>query len=800
MFDVANLNDLFSYGSGNTYEVAVGKLQDQLKDMERSSTRNSLALMAGMQVMASGIRNDIHKSTYALSNTIQGMEDGIRSDIREGTYILKNSIQDIEHGIRGDIRESTYALVASQKILADTFSQGFNSVNNRLDIGFSVLASGMKTLSSDINSLTNDVFAMSEAICNKLDALHDIMNKPLLTASRELYRRAVDEFERGLYEEALESCKQAIEKNKTDFISWYLLGQIYLYGAGKFSNVIDVDQAEISFFNAAKYIDVDIGKTEEANKLASEIYYYLGYSRLIKSNDLLVENNQAESKVKLSEAEDASREAWRLSDTNLLAAYEQAKELHFLEKDNEALHVLETIIRIEKNFALKASCDKNFESIWNRIDDLIKKLRDEIVSKIKPQIEDIAPQVKMLSTIDAWGINHLDVLIELESLLPNETVYDNYFSIREFDEKTFKDIQTKMNELISHCLYYPETSCHTYNRTLELYSSGNEEETLKSLEANIRAEWYFAVKSACDKKLEPLWSKIAVLTEKLKQEAEEKISAKNEELRIKLSQFCNEFETLDLPSDYEIETHIKDNIGTALYSRDEIPRELNKLTSLLETNIKNAELLHAKDYFSLREFWEKLNVASQVEWKHSFLNVGNLISNLKGCIDQIRIHKENEEIENKRREEEAAIWYKTALREKRISIFKAVLFCLPFFAIAEIIPALYVYAAFFDNEHVYIGSFDLADMSFGLFFLILAIVSGIVGATYKWFNELEIGSAIKGFFAGAVIGAIVNIILLVIMALIPSVRKIICIAFDSIYTICILIFIVCIIKDEAEFG
>ena len=115
MFEVANINDLFSYGSGNTYEVAIGKLQDQLKDMERSGTRNSLALMAGMQVMESGIRNDIQRSTYALSNTIQDVGDEIRSDIREGAYALAGTMQGIGAGLSSDIQRSTNNLMYSMQ-------------------------------------------------------------------------------------------------------------------------------------------------------------------------------------------------------------------------------------------------------------------------------------------------------------------------------------------------------------------------------------------------------------------------------------------------------------------------------------------------------------------------------------------------------------------------------------------------------------------------------------------------------------------------------------------------------------
>ena len=285
-----------------------------------------------------------------------------------GFNATTNAIQDMALGLNSAIRESTYTVVASQTMLAQTFAHGFNAVNNTLDLGFSMVNSKLD--------------AMTDRICSKLDEIHDILNNPLLTASRELYRRALDSYNRGYYEEALEDCTKAVEKNKTDFISWYLLGHIYLFGAGKFSNVINVDKAEEAFFNAAKYIDYDLGKSDEANTLGSEIYYCLGYARLIKSNDLLVETKNADSVKKLEEAEKASRESYRLSDKNLLALYEQAKELHFLDRDDEALQLIEKLIRTDKNYAVRACNDKNFESLWDRITTLITELRDELADKL----------------------------------------------------------------------------------------------------------------------------------------------------------------------------------------------------------------------------------------------------------------------------------------------------------------------------------------------------------------------------------------------------------------------------------
>ena len=286
-----------------------------------------------------------------------------------------HAIRDMSAEVSGTIRQSTYAILASQESLRRTFVHGFNALNNNIMIGFDVMGAQLD--------------AMSEAICSKLDAIHDILNNPLLTASRELYRRALTNYEKGYFEESLEDCKAAVEKNKTDFISWALLGQIYLFGAGKFSNVIDLDKAEDAFFTAAKYIDADIGHSDEANRLASEIYYYLGYTKLIKSNDLLVANNADESNTKLIEAENSSKRAYSISKDNLIAGYEQAKELHFLGNDGEAMRILEEIIRADKNYALKASCDKNLESLWGKIDELIPRLKNEIVTKVTKKAESI---------------------------------------------------------------------------------------------------------------------------------------------------------------------------------------------------------------------------------------------------------------------------------------------------------------------------------------------------------------------------------------------------------------------------
>lgn len=346
--------------------------------------------------------NAVEETGIATSQAINNLETGIT-----------NAIQEMALGIRTDIQQNSYAIVASQQMLANTFKQGFNSINNTLNFGFDYLG--------------NKIDVLSDKICSKLDKIHDILNNPRLTASRELYRNALKDFQNRYYEEALENCIGAIEKNKTDYISWFLLGMIYFCGKSKFSNVHDINKAEDAFFNAAKYVDAVVGKTEEANIFASAIYYYLGHIRLIISNDYLIENKIEESNKKLLEAEEASRTSYQLSKENLLARYEQAKHLHFLGKDDESLKLLEELIRKEKNFAIKSVNDKNFESLWGDIEKLIEKLKLEICNPIPKKLKE---------TIDFYK----------NKLKANDEIA-NYELPRNYRTSNIEVFQKKQNEL-----------------------------------------------------------------------------------------------------------------------------------------------------------------------------------------------------------------------------------------------------------------------------------------------------------------------------------------------------------------
>ena len=424
------------FRGGSSYEDAVS---NRLNALETTGVATTLAVSN----MNSGLADAINSTT----NELQGLRSDFQSaavglynqgqSIRQDIQTQTNAIQSMAMGVTSAIHESTYEIVASQQMLANTFNHGFNSVNNTINLGFGLVGNKIDVLSEDVSS--------------KLDEIQDILNNPRLTQSRELYREALRSYKRGFYEEALADCLGAIEKNKTDYISWYLLGLIYLYGAGENSNVINLDKAEEAFTNAAKYIKPDIAKSDEAKLFASDIYYNLGFSRLAKSNDYLIENKIDDSNTKLLESEEASRMSYQLSNENLIAGYEHAKELHFLGKDDESIKLLEELIRKEKTFALKAINDKNFESIWSDIEQLIEKLKLEACQLIRESLDKFINKIS--SGVDT-GHNSIIEKVQKTTLQNKETIINKAIELKKenidwFNSKKdrklaqYKDIEQK---------------------------------------------------------------------------------------------------------------------------------------------------------------------------------------------------------------------------------------------------------------------------------------------------------------------------------------------------------------------
>jgi tetratricopeptide (TPR) repeat protein len=261
-----------------------------------------------------------------------------------------------------------------------------------------------------------------------LDTLNDILNNPSLTKSRELFNRASVNYNKGFYEEARDDLLDALSSNKTDYISWFLLGKTYLFGAGEFSTVIDLDAAVDALKNAVKFITPDARMQEEARVMAAEMCFYLGLARQTRAMDMLHTQNKTDYLSYLEQAGEAYSQSWDYSAKMLEARYNLARCKTLLGDVQGALIDLETAVRQDRNYCIKVCADNDFLSIKEQFADLIKKLKKEAYIPAKNDYDRITVLLSKLSSLGGTTNVTLPSSFTGELLYFDILDYTEYFS------------------------------------------------------------------------------------------------------------------------------------------------------------------------------------------------------------------------------------------------------------------------------------------------------------------------------------------------------------------------------------
>jgi len=259
------------------------------------------------------------------------------------------------------------ALYNQTQQIDNTLKAGFSSVSNQLQSGFSEVSREIGVMNASMNmafaSLNSAVQESAQTICDRLDKMNDILNNPSLTKSRELFRRAIVSYNKGFYEEARDDLIEAINANRTDYISWFLLGKTYLFGTSEFSTVIDLDASIEAIKNALKYIKPDAKTYEGARGMAAEICFYLGLAQQTKAMDLLHVKNITECQKYLVQAEDSYSQSWDYSHEMLEARYNSARCKVLLDNVQDALVDLVTVAQKDTSYRTKIELESDFDNV-----------------------------------------------------------------------------------------------------------------------------------------------------------------------------------------------------------------------------------------------------------------------------------------------------------------------------------------------------------------------------------------------------------------------------------------------------
>ena len=264
---------------------------------------------------------------------------------------------------------TTTAMYNNTQQLDGTLKAGFSDMSRQVGEMTVNMSMGLAALNSAVRQ-------SAQAICDRLDTMNDILNNPSLTKTRELYRRAAVNYDKGFYEEAKNDLLEALAANKTDYISWFLLGKTYLFGASEFSNVIDLDAAVDALKNTVKFITPDARKQEDARALAAEMCFYLGLAQQARAMDALHAKNKDDCRSYLEQAGGSYSQSWDYSAKMLEARYNRARCKALLGDTPGAIADLETVVPADRNYCIKVCADNDFAGIAAEFAALIKKLKN----------------------------------------------------------------------------------------------------------------------------------------------------------------------------------------------------------------------------------------------------------------------------------------------------------------------------------------------------------------------------------------------------------------------------------------
>jgi tetratricopeptide (TPR) repeat protein len=296
--------------------------------------------------------------------------------------------------VQSAITSQTYQVLASQNVLRQTMAEGLDAVNNNIDRSFSKISNELGTMTSAMSmgfALTVDAIGrMSNEVCARLDKLTDIAENRRRYDARELYRSAFSRYKDGYFEDALEDIVEAVKLEKTDYLSWFLMGRIYAFGVGEFGNVINLDKAIAAYKNAVFYAEGPAKRSEDAKGFAAEANLYLGLAQLPKSHELRRAGNAEEAAKWLAAAYNSFARSYKYSSRMLESLYNAARCKILLGESGVVLPWMKTLIEQDWPYYIKACADSDFAPIHGKLPVLVTKMRDEVYTQALPVLRDIA--------------------------------------------------------------------------------------------------------------------------------------------------------------------------------------------------------------------------------------------------------------------------------------------------------------------------------------------------------------------------------------------------------------------------
>jgi len=330
---------------------------------------------------------------------------------------MANEIRKIKDAAESQLKK-TDDIIASNEAVADMISE----VNNTLSSGFSMLGAGLQELCFITEDGFREVIDRLELQSETLEAIKEILERPLDTQAKELRKRAEVAYLNNWLDEAETDLLEAEKKNYQDFIVHQILGNIYYHHKKNYPRAIEYYQ------KAAKYA-VPVSKKHASNAL---ICAAIGYYQLGQVSDAYKSTGAASELLR--------------EDPHVL--YHHAR--YTVKMGYEFTDLLKKCVYKDPNYLVTADRDEMFSDVKGKI----KKLAEDLINEEKKVVDN---KIKVINSAkkeaESMGIYpSLDTqLAEIKELYGRNSYLDLWkakqIALKVYEENLSAWIKIKDTEL-----------------------------------------------------------------------------------------------------------------------------------------------------------------------------------------------------------------------------------------------------------------------------------------------------------------------------------------------------------------
>lgn len=320
-----------------------------------------------------------------------------RQLVDHGADRVVRAIEGAADGVSSDLRSQTRALVASNAELSQSFGELMDRQTGEICWGIDQVRGSVEGLRDDVadvaQTLRSHTALLSDINCNlvgivaaldriggqqeeiiqQLDRIGTALENPIAIRAREYFRMGIERVRRGLLDKAVESFREAIALNDTDFLSHYHVGRLFLSGVSAQCSVLDVTKAREHLSLAARFALAELKVHNGMKEMVGEVchrasvafYASLGSATTSERNEWIGQGLRLDA------------HAARLAPARGDVRYHQARVLLEGGSVDAALAALRSAVELDVDFGLKCVDDRAFDAVDAGRTAVLESLRAE---------------------------------------------------------------------------------------------------------------------------------------------------------------------------------------------------------------------------------------------------------------------------------------------------------------------------------------------------------------------------------------------------------------------------------------